>query len=101
MWDQDVSRIFRSNAAFWGWDGVYFENLLRGKVEEGMAIFNNYLGEGNPLTKHADEAGRSVLQQVNTCIAAHNPALRPADRDLHQFAPVRLCCLKIKYTCTT
>ncbi len=90
MWEQGVARLFRSQAAFWGWDDVYFGELLKGKIKEGVLVFNNYLGEGNPLIKHVEEASRAVLLQVNTCIAANNPALRPAERDLHHFTPVRV-----------
>ena len=88
-WEAGVSRFFGSRAAFWGWDGVYFEELIKEKVQEGVDMFKCYLGEGNPLIKDAEEGGRSVLSQVSSCISAHSPAIRPKDRGLHQLIPVR------------
>ncbi len=87
-WEDEVKGIFASQAALWCWESDYLGEVMRGKILEGLEVYQTFLGETNPLTSHAKAAARDLQSQVASCISAHDPSLTPSDRDLHHSIPV-------------
>ena len=85
-----MAEVFRSNSAFWGWDGDYVREIVKENVTSMGNDLERFLARESPVFSNAEGIVSDFHDVSAEIVAKNDPSLRPSKRQQHTLTSVIL-----------